>query len=204
MGPINDQQSETLGEVVDSAKQLLNLINDVLDMSKIEAGSLNLFVEDSINLRSILDHVLSTGKILLVEKPVELHADIAADLPTIRGDRQRILQILLNIISNACKFTENGTIKVSAIQSGDEIIFSVRDTGSGIAVEDQPAVFQAFKQTTSGLRQGGGTGLGMPISKNLAEAHGGRMWLESELNKGTTFYVALPIKSATLTPSITA
>lgn len=204
MGPVNEQQSQTLGEVVDSAKQLLNLINDVLDMSKIEAGSLNLFIEDNVNVRNILDNLLSTGKILLVEKSVELQAEIPDDLPTIRGDRQRILQILLNIVANACKFTETGTINVSAVQSGDEIVFCIRDTGPGIAPEDQADVFQAFKQTTSGLRQGGGTGLGMPISKSLAEAHGGRLWLESELHKGSSFYVALPIKSALLAPSISA
>ncbi len=204
MGPVNEQQSETLGEVVDSARQLLNLINDVLDMSKIEAGSLNLFVEDNVNIRSILDHLLSTGKILLVEKEVELQAEMPDDLPLIRGDRQRILQILLNILSNACKFTETGTINVSVVHVGDEVIFSIRDTGPGIAAEDQAAVFQAFKQTVSGLRQGGGTGLGMPISKSLAEAHGGRLWLESELSKGSCFYVALPVKSAALAPSISA
>ncbi len=204
MGPVNAQQSETLGEVVDSAKQLLNLINDVLDMSKIEAGSLNLFVEDNVNVRGILDNLLSTGKILLVEKPVELQAEIPDDLPLIRGDRQRILQILLNIVANACKFTETGSIHISAVHSGDEIVFRVRDTGPGIAPSDQAAVFEAFKQTTSGLRQGGGTGLGMPISKSLTEAHGGRLWLESELNQGSSFYVALPIKSAALTPSIAA
>ncbi len=91
---------------------------------------------------------------------------------------------------------------MNAAQTKDEILISIADTGSGIAPEDQEVVFQAFKQTKTGLRQGGGTGLGMPIAKSLAEAHGGRLWLESQVGKGTIFYVAVPIKSAILKPSI--
>lgn len=195
-GPINEQQKELLGEVVTSGKHLLNLINDVLDMSKIEAGSLRLFVEDQVNLNAILDSAATTGRSLLVDKPVRLVMAAEDGLPTIRCDRQRVLQILLNIISNACKFTPEGEITVRAHVAGDEVIISVADQGAGIAPEDQPAVFEAFKQTKTGLRQGGGgTGLGMPIARNLAEAHGGRLWLESEPGKGATFYVALPIQS---------
>jgi signal transduction histidine kinase len=146
--------------------------------------------------------VIRTAKGLLAEKPVTLETDIAPDLPPLRGDRQRILQVLLNIMANACKFTEAGHIKLRARQVDDEIIFAVEDTGPGITLQDQPAVFEAFKQTETGLRQGGGTGLGMPISKNLVEAHGGRLWLESEPGKGTTFFVALPIESAILAPTL--
>lgn len=202
MGPVNDEQRETLEEVVDSAKHLLNLINDVLDMSKIEAGSLNLFIEENVDLNSILKTLQSTGKSLLVGKTVELETDIEDNLPTITGDRQRILQILLNILSNASKFTETGTIRIKAYRDGEEIIFAITDSGPGIAPEDQAQVFEAFKQTTTGLRQRGGTGLGMPISRSLVQAHGGRLWLESELGKGSTFYTALPIKSNKLEPSI--
>jgi signal transduction histidine kinase len=204
LGPINEEQVETLNEVVDSAKHLLNLINDVLDMSKIEAGSLNLFIEDNVNLNAILHSVTSTGKILIGEKPIELVSDVPDDLPIIRGDRQRILQILLNIMSNAAKFTEKGSIKIHARQANQEVIFSITDTGPGIDEKDQAAVFEAFKQTNTGLRQQSGTGLGMPISRNLAEAHGGRLWLESEAGKGSTFYVAIPIKSEKLVPSLVA
>ncbi len=202
LGAVNAEQAETLGEVVDSARHLLNLINDVLDMSKIEAGSLKLFVEDNVELKPIIDTVVSTGKSLITEKPVEIQVEIKPNITTMRGDRQRILQILLNIMSNACKFTETGTITVRADQSGDEIIFMIADTGPGIDDHDQGAVFEAFKQTNNGLRQGGGTGLGMPISKSLTEAHGGRLWLESKAGSGSKFYVALPIKSEALTPSI--
>jgi signal transduction histidine kinase len=204
MGPVNAEQIETLNEVVDSAKHLLNLINDVLDMSKIEAGSLKLFVEPNVDLNAILKTVLSTGKSLLGDKPVVLQMDIQDELPTIEGDRQRILQILLNIMSNACKFTDEGHIKVRAAQKNDEIVFTIEDTGPGIASEDQAAVFEAFKQTSTGLRQGGGTGLGMPISKNLAEAHGGRLWLESEPDKGTKFHVTLPVRASNLVQTLIA
>jgi signal transduction histidine kinase len=200
-GPVNEQQTELLTDVVNSARHLLNLINDVLDMSKIEAGSLNLFIEDDVNLNSILTSVTSTGRILLADKPnVRIDVQTEDNLPPLQADRQRILQILLNIMSNACKFTQSGTITLSARRSGDEITLSVADTGPGIAPEDQGMVFEAFKQTHTGLRQGGGTGLGMPIAKSLAEAHGGRLWLESAVGKGTTFFLVLPIKSPELQP----
>jgi len=200
-GPVNEQQTELLTEVVGSAKHLLNLINDVLDMSKIEAGSLNLFIEDDVNLNSIVNSVITTGRGLLAGRPTRLHTEVEENLPLIRADRQRILQILLNIMSNACKFTDEGDIRVKMYQKNGEVVIAVADTGPGIAPADQAMVFEAFKQTKAGLRQGGGTGLGMPIAKSLAEAHGGRLWLESEFGKGATFYVALPIKSETLVPT---
>ncbi|MBA3869632.1 MAG: hypothetical protein H0X30_10810 [Anaerolineae bacterium] len=199
-GPVNEQQTELLTEVVGSAKHLLNLINDVLDMSKIEAGSLNLFIEDDVDLKSIVNSVVKTGRGLLAGKTTELQTEIEDNLPLIRADRQRIMQILLNVISNACKFTDEGQIRVKVTQKDGEVLITMTDTGPGIAPEDQAMVFEAFKQTKTGLRQGGGTGLGMPIARSLTEAHGGRMWLESEFGKGATFYVALPVKSETLVP----
>jgi signal transduction histidine kinase len=203
LGPVNERQEETLNEVISSGRHLLNLINDVLDMSKIESGSLRLFVDDNVDLNALLDSVISTGKGLLADKSVELRTEIDPDLPHIRGDRQRILQILLNVISNACKFTDDGYIKIRASQSAGEIVITVEDTGPGIAPEDQAAVFEPFKQTSSGLRKGSGTGLGMPISRSLAEAHGGRLWVDSEVGKGSNFCIALPIRAKHLTPTLT-
>jgi signal transduction histidine kinase len=200
-GPVNDEQKELLDEVIGSGKHLLNLINDVLDMSKIEAGSLNLFIEDNIDLKAILENGLSTCR-RLVKDGVELHSTIAPDLPSVRGDRQRLLQVLLNILSNACKFTDQGEIKLNAVVNKGEIVVSVTDTGPGIAPADQAAVFEAFKQTTVGLRQGRGTGLGMPIARSLVEAHGGRLWLESTPGTGSTFYFALPVASTILKPTL--
>ncbi len=205
MGPVNDEQKDALEEAIDSAKHLLSLINDVLDMSKIESGSLKLFVENNIDLKPILDTVISTGSILLEDKPVVLKAEIAPDLPRIRCDRQRILQILLNMMSNACKFTEKGSIILRASRVNGELRFAVEDTGAGIAPEDIEDVFEPFRQTDTGLRQAGGTGLGMPISKSLVEAHGGRIWLESIPGQGTTFTVAIPLleSSAVKTDAMT-
>ncbi len=195
-GPVNELQQETLNEVLDSSKHLLGLINDVLDMSKIEAGALVLFIEDDVDLTTILNSAMKSAKGLLAKSDVALEMAIDGTLPLTSADRQRVYQIVLNILSNACKFTKKGFIKLSARHTVDDIIISIQDTGPGIAAGDQSHVFEAFKQTKTGLRQGGGTGLGMPISKSLAEAHGGKLWLESEPGKGTTFFVSLPLKSA--------
>jgi signal transduction histidine kinase len=201
-GPVNEQQKELLTEVVGSGKHLLSLINDVLDMSKIEANSLNLFIEDGVDVTAIINNAMTTARALLGDKPVELSTAVTENLPPMRADRQRILQILLNIVSNACKFTEAGQIKLRAYAVDDELVISVEDTGQGIAAEDQELVFEAFKQTGNGLREGGGTGLGMPIARSLTEAHGGHIWLESTLGQGTTFYVSLPVKAETLQPAL--
>jgi signal transduction histidine kinase len=109
---------------------------------------------------------------------------------------------MLNILSNACKFTKQGSIWLRAKQIENDVLISVQDTGPGIPLEEQSLVFEAFKQTDTGLRQSGGTGLGMPISKTLVEAHGGRLWIESKAGEGATFFVSLPIKSQQLVPLI--
>jgi signal transduction histidine kinase len=199
MGDVNEQQEETLNEVISSGKHLLNLINDVLDMSKIESGSLMLFLEDNISLKDILASCANTAKSLLADKNVSIQTAIADDLPLIRADRQRVMQIMLNLVSNACKFTDEGIIKLSATHYNQDVLISVQDTGHGIALDEQHLVFEAFKQTESGLRQNGGTGLGMPITKSLVQAHGGSIWIESTPNIGTTFFVRLPLV-ATPTP----
>lgn len=193
MGPVNERQEETLHKVIDSGQHLLNLINDVLDISKIESGSLKLFVEENIQVGDLVKRAIDQTTTLLEDKPVRVEYDIAHNLPRMAVDQKRIYQIVLNMLSNACKFTMEGTIKIRAYMQDGEIIVSVTDTGLGIAEQDYADVFEVFKQTTTGLSQGGGSGLGMPISKRLAEAHGGRVWFESVVNKGSTFYVALPV-----------
>ncbi|MCU0514055.1 MAG: HAMP domain-containing histidine kinase, partial [Anaerolineae bacterium] len=201
-GPVNEQQRELLTEVVGSGRHLLSLINDVLDMSKIEAGALSLFIEDGVDVNALLKTALTTTQNLLGDKPVALVTQIDPALPLIRADKQRVLQILLNILGNAAKFTAQGSITVTARPQGDSVLIAVQDTGPGIAVADQPKVFEAFQQATEGLRQGGGTGLGMPISKSLAEAHGGQLWLESTPGQGATFSVRLPVASTALVASL--
>lgn len=200
MGPVTDKQKEALGRVIDSGQHLLNLINDVLDISKIESGSMNLFIEDNVDLRQLLDQVVTTGQ-GLVQPGVSLTANVSENLPLMRGDRKRILQIILNVVANACKFTSEGHIELSARIKDELIAIDVCDTGPGIAPEDHAGVFEPFKQTQAGLRQGSGTGLGMPISKNLAEAHGGRLYFESQPGNGTTFHIELPVLSAQLVPA---
>src|SRR5262249_23681061 len=144
MGPLNDQQTDLLTDVVTSAKHLLRLINDVLDISKIEAGSLHLFLEDNVNLNDILKTVVSMGGGLLADKPVQLITTIPDNLPQLRADRQRLIQILVNVVSNACKFTGEGEIVIHAEQSEQNILISVKDAGPGIPLNEQGAVFVAF------------------------------------------------------------
>ena len=198
-GEVNEKQIDLLEEVVHSAQHLLDLINDVLDISKIEAGSLNLFIEDDIDVGEIIANVASMARSLLAEKPIDVKLKIDEDLPRIRGDQQRIFQILLNLMSNACKFTDEGHITVSAACSGDKLVLTVEDSGPGIPFEEHVKIFEPFKQTKMGLRQGSGsTGLGLPIAKSLAEAHGGHLWVQSERGHGATFFISLPIKSEKL------
>ena len=192
-GPINAEQTTLVTAIAESGQLLLHLINDVLDMSKIEAGSLRLFTEDNIDIREILQAAIRYTQPMLAEKPVQLCEELAEDLPLLTGDRKRLLQIVLNVLSNACKFTQEGSVKVAASVEENHLLVRVEDTGVGIALEDYDNVFTAFKQTESGLRQGGGTGLGMPICKKLVEAHNGFIWFDSEPGKGTTFFIKLPV-----------
>lgn len=193
IGPVNERQEELLTLVWDSSRNLLSLINDVLDMSKIESGSLKLYKQPGVDLAAIITSAHDSILPLVKGNPVALKVDIQENLPTLTADENRLRQILLNLLSNAVKFTEAGEICVEARQQDQSVLITVRDTGSGIAPEDVGLVFEQFAQTEAGLRQGAGTGLGMPITKSLVEAHGGRIWLESEVDVGTTFYVELPI-----------
>lgn len=201
MGPVTEQQSTALKKVESSGVHLLNLINDVLDISKIESGSMSLLVESNVNVTDLLNRVIPMSEALLNEKEVTIETQFAEDLPTIIGDRQRILQILINIMSNACKFTEEGKITVQSSYDDENIKIEIIDTGSGIRDEEKDQVFASFKQTESGLRKGSGTGLGMPISKRLAEAHGGDITFTSTVGEGSSFTLVLPIVSNVIEPN---
>ncbi|MCU0481093.1 MAG: ATP-binding protein [Anaerolineae bacterium] len=197
MGPTTPRQEEILGLVMQSGQSLLALINDVLDMSKIESGSLKLYIESDIDIHPIIKHVIGTVESLLTDKPVTFSVDMPPTLPLLAVDKHRFQQILLNILSNACKFTEKGEIRMKITTDDQNLAVSVKDSGVGISKEDMGKVFEKFVQTESGLRQSGGTGLGMPITKNLVEAHGGQIWLESEFGIGTTFYFTIPLVAQT-------
>ncbi|CAG0955155.1 two-component system, cell cycle sensor histidine kinase DivJ [Anaerolineae bacterium] len=198
VGPVNDTQTDLLTQAMESGKHLLSLINDVLDMTKIQSGMLNLFIEDNIDLNAEIKSLTASAEVLIKGKPITLVTDFDSNLPIMIGDRRRVRQVLLNLLSNAAKFTETGTITFSAKQQGDEILFSVTDTGPGIETEAHQMVFEPFQQTEAGIKHAGGTGLGLPISKSLVEAHGGRIWLESEKGSGAKFFVALPHHSPQL------
>ncbi len=197
-GPISEPQQQDLSAIYNSGQHLLGLINDILDLSKIDAGKMELSVEE-LNIADIINSVLATTAGLVKDKPIEFKLELEPDLPTVRADSIRIRQVLLNLISNATKFTETGFITVSAkIQLGandrQELLVSVNDTGSGIKLEDQAKLFLAFSQVdASPTRKTGGTGLGLSICRKLIDMHGGEIGVNSEIGQGSTFYFTLPI-----------
>jgi CheY-like chemotaxis protein len=178
---------------------LLNLINDILDLSKIEAGKMELSFEESVNLADLINSVMSTVVGLVKDKPIKLERNIAPDLPPLRVDPTKVRQILLNLFSNAAKFTDEGTITINAqlqVQNGKkEVLISITDTGTGIGLEDQEKLFQPFTQVDpSPTRKTGGSGLGLSICRHLVEMHGGQIALKSERGAGSTFYFTLPVQ----------
>ncbi len=197
LGPLNEIQQTDLSIIYNSAKHLLGLVNDILDLSKIEAGKIRLDV-DWVTVEEIVVGVLASTYILIEGKPIELKEEIEPHLPQVYVDRGRIRQVVLNIVSNAAKFTDAGSITLrirKTTQKGrDYVVFSVKDTGIGIAPENVTKVFEAFRQIDSSTaRRAEGTGLGMPISRRLVELHGGELWLESQLGQGSVFSFTIPV-----------
>ncbi len=197
-GPVNEQQRDSLVKSTDSARHLLALINDVLDMSKIETGhSIDLFFEDNVDIAAEVYEVATICRALLDDKPVELVLEIADDLPKLAVDRRRIRQILLNLTANAAKFTDTGIIRLGAWSDGEQLNITVTDTGPGISAAEQSLVFEPFYQVEPVYSaKSSGTGLGLPISRRLAEAHGGNLWLESRPGQGSSFFLAIPLDGA--------
>jgi signal transduction histidine kinase/CheY-like chemotaxis protein len=193
-GPISDQQQMFQRRILFNGEHLLGLINDILDLAKIEAGKLDLSAE-TVELQPLLRGVMLTAAGLTGEKALTLDLDLAEDLPAVWVDQTRVRQVLLNLLSNAAKFTERGHITLRACAGDDGFVqVSVQDSGLGIAPEHQERVFEEFQQVQGDLhRAHQGTGLGLPISKRLVELHGGRMWLESASGAGSTFSFTLPI-----------
>lgn len=197
-GPINETQAQDITAIYNSGMHLLNMINEILDMSKIEAGKMDLQVED-MNIADAIKRAVETSSGLVKDKPIDLLTQIEPDLPIIKADEVRIEQVLANLISNAVKFTEKGTITIGAalnttIRNREEIMVTVTDTGIGIAMEDQSKLFQQFSQVDdSPTRRTGGTGLGLSICRSLIELHGGSIGLlHSGIGEGSTFYFTLP------------
>ena len=192
-GDVNAKQREYLEDILSSGKHLLTLINDILDLSKIEAGRMELDLS-SVSLPMALDSGLTIVRERAARHSIKLDATIPSDLPSIQADERKVKQILFNLLSNAVKFTpDGGRVEVRVAREDGHVRVDVRDNGIGIAPEDQPRVFEEFQQVGR-ERSREGTGLGLTLTKRFVELHGGRIWLESEVGKGSTFSFTLPIE----------
>jgi len=197
-GPVTELMQQDLTAIYNSGQHLLGLINDILDSAKIEAGKMELAF-DEVNILDLTHSVMSTMSGLVKDKPIEMRKIVDEETPTVRADTIRIRQVMINLISNAAKFTEEGFITIGVdpfrVEDGKKMVkISVTDTGPGISAEDQEKLFQAFSQVdASPTRKSGGTGLGLSICKQLINMHGGEIWVESEEGKGSTFNFTLPL-----------
>ena len=186
------QVSDNINIIVEEGERLKNLINDVLDLAKMEAGKVD-WLRNPLSVKELLERAIAATAALFEQKKLELIQEIEPGLPEVIGDRDRLIQVVINLISNAVKFTDQGYIICRAKRTGQEITVSIIDSGMGIAKEDEPKVFEKFKQVGDTLTdKPKGTGLGLPICKEIVEHHGGRIWVESELGQGSNFSFTLP------------
>jgi signal transduction histidine kinase/HAMP domain-containing protein len=193
-GEMTAQQQTDLFRVAQAADNLLGLINGLLDLAKIEAGKMELNIEE-VNITDVTDEALELVRPHADEKGLQVRSIIPQGLPNVWADRARVRQVLANMLANAVKFTERGVVSVSAAAAEGWVTVSVEDTGVGISPEAQAYVFDEFRQADSSTtRRYGGTGLGLAISKRLVTLHGGRIWVDSEIGRGSTFHFTLPIR----------
>lgn len=193
LGQVTPEQSDYLVRIHDAGNLLLDIVNDLLDLAKIEAGQMELFLEP-VDLEDVSTGIITTVSGLITDRPIELRQEIEPDLPKIVGDSTRIRQILLNLLGNAAKYTDEGHIILRISKNKDFVTISVSDTGIGIKPEDTERIFEEFQQTEEAFAMRKvGTGLGLPISKKFVELHGGKLWVESTYKQGSTFYVTLPV-----------
>jgi signal transduction histidine kinase len=191
-GPLPEKAMDVLNRIQKDGKHLLGLINDVLDISKIEAGQLTLSLSD-YSLANVVESVIASTESLARAKGIEVKAAIAANLPIGYGDERRLMQVILNLVGNAIKFTDAGFVEIRAEALDDHFRIAVQDTGPGIPIADQARIFEDFQQVdNSSTREKGGTGLGLAISRRLIEAHGGHIALHSTTGEGATFVIVLP------------
>jgi signal transduction histidine kinase len=191
-GDLNEKQDEYLKDIYASGQHLLSLINDILDLSKIEAGRMELELAD-FSLPAAIDNALTLVRERASRHGITLGQSIDDRVGVIRGDERKVKQVLLNLLSNALKFTpEGGRIDVRAAVNDGMAEISVTDTGVGIAPEDQEAIFEEFRQVGTADKKVEGTGLGLALSRKFIELHGGRIWVKSQPGKGSTFSFTLP------------
>ena len=195
LGDVNEKQQGALQHTVDSGHHLLSMVNDILDVTKFEAGMMKIPFVD-VDILVLLQEIAVLAVGLVKGRAVEVRTDYPDTLPLVEGNRRRIRQILLNLVSNAVKYTAEGSISITAqlIESGEEMHIAVADTGIGIPDEDKEFVFESFGQAQNNIDNPLSTGLGLPIAKQLVGLHHGRIWFESVMDKGSTFYVCLPIR----------
>src|SRR5437867_6972188 len=194
-GEVPAALKEPLADIQVNGRHLLRLINDVLDLSKIEAGRMQLALGE-YSVREVVDIVHVSLRSLAAEKGLDFAINVPDDLPIAYGDNGRLTQCLMNLAGNAIKFTKQGRIEIGAELVGSELIYRVSDTGIGIPKEELENVFAEFRQVDATVtREFGGTGLGLSITKKFVEMHGGRIWIESEIGKGCTFFFAVPLRT---------
>ncbi len=191
-GPLNSEQQKQMSMVQNSSRHLLALINDVLDISKIEAGQLTLGIT-SFNLRQSLEKMIKVVAPLATQRGIDLKVDIAEDIGEVSTDQRRLEQVILNLLSNAVKFTEQGHVSVSCRSQNDNYLLSFTDTGIGMPEEELKNLFQPFHQIDTGLaRKREGTGLGLSICKKIIDLMGGSIRVDSKWGQGSTFVVSIP------------
>jgi len=196
-GELNPKQLEYVGDILSSGRHLLSLINDILDLSKVEAGRLELDLA-SFDLPTALENALTLVRERASRHGLTVKLEVDERLGTLVGDERKIRQVVLNLLSNAVKFTpEGGRIEVRAAQADGAVEVSVSDTGIGIAPGDQEAIFEEFRQVGSDYaRKREGTGLGLTLARKFVELHGGRIWVKSAIGQGSTFTFTLPLHPA--------
>jgi signal transduction histidine kinase len=188
-----DQLNQNLEIVTTEGRRLTSLINDLLDLAKIEAGKVewNMSIVDP---QEIIQQALASTAVLFEGKKIKLRTHIQEDLGKIKADKDRIIQVIINLMSNAVKFTEEGEVNLSARKEKDNFFLYIKDTGKGIAYEDLPKVFEKFKQVGDNMTdKPQGTGLGLPICKEIIDSHKGEIWVESQEGKGSTFFFIIPL-----------
>jgi signal transduction histidine kinase len=194
-GETPEKVQATVQRIITNGRHLLGLINDVLDLSKIEAGQLTLSLTD-YSMKDVVHSVYGAVEPLAAEKKLTFKAEIAPDMSAGLGDERRLTQVLLNLVGNAIKFTDDGEVVIKASQNDGAFSVKVCDTGPGISEDDQKKLFQEFQQADSSTtKKKGGTGLGLAISKKIIEMHGGKIWLESQVGKGSTFAFTVPTRA---------
>jgi len=194
-GPHPEKSMDALTRIRSNGKHLLGLINTVLDIAKIESGQFTLNITEYA-IESVVETVRSATESLAQNKKLALKTEVAKSLPIGLGDEQRLTQVLLNLVGNAIKFTDTGEVRVTAKAVKGHFNVSVTDTGPGIPEDHQARIFEQFHQVDSSLtKAAGGTGLGLAIAKQIVEMHGGRIWVESTVGKGSTFQMELPTRA---------